>query len=57
MTAWGGLYQHITKAVTTRMEGEPQDDMIDVLLSAEIDGVELTSDASCRTPCCWFRLA
>ena len=44
LTAWGGLYQHITKAVTTRMQGEPQDDMIDVLLSAEIDGVKLRFD-------------
>ena len=44
LTAWGGLYQHITNAVTTRMQGEPQDDMIDVLLSAEIDGVKLKFD-------------
>ncbi|MGA9674088.1 MAG: cytochrome P450 [Mycobacterium sp.] len=44
LTAWGGLYQHITNAVTTRMQGEPQDDMIDVLLSAEIDGVKLQFD-------------
>ena len=43
MTAWGGLYQHITEAVRTRMQADPQDDMIDVLLSAEIDGVELDS--------------
>lgn len=41
MTAWGGLYQHITDAVTARMSDEPRDDMIDVLLSAEIDGVKL----------------
>ena len=45
MTAWGGLYQHITEAVTTRMEQDPQDDMIDVLLSAEIDGVKLEFDS------------
>ena len=44
MTAWGGLYQHITNAVTSRMQGGPQDDMIDVLLSAEIDGVKLKFD-------------
>jgi len=41
MTAWGGLYQHITNAVTTRMEQGPKDDLIDVLLAAEIDGVKL----------------
>ena len=41
MTAGGGLYQHISDAVTTRMKQDPQDDMIDVLLSAEIDGVRL----------------
>lgn len=44
LAAWGGLYQHITNAVSTRMQGAPQDDMIDVLLSAEIDGVKLTFD-------------
>jgi cytochrome P450 len=45
MTAWGGLYQHINNAVTARMQGEPQDDMIDVLLSAEINGIKLGFDA------------
>lgn len=44
LTAWVGLYQHITNAVTTRTKGEPQDDMIDVLLSAEIDGEKLKFD-------------
>ena len=41
MTAWGGLYEHITNAVTTRMQQGSKDDLIDVLLSAEIDGVKL----------------
>ena len=45
MAAWGGLYQHIADAVRTRMDQDPQDDMIDVLLSAEIDGVELGFDS------------
>lgn len=44
LTAWGGLYQHITDAVKARMESGPQDDMIDVLLSAQIDGINLTFD-------------
>ncbi|MBB2990859.1 cytochrome P450 [Mycolicibacterium iranicum] len=42
MGAWGGLYQHLADAVTARMEQPPRDDMIDVLLSAEIDGEKLT---------------
>ncbi|MEN3220196.1 cytochrome P450 [Mycolicibacterium porcinum] len=41
MTAWGGLYQHLHDAVTARMDQPPRDDMIDVLLSAEIDGEKL----------------
>lgn len=41
MGAWGGLYQHLHDAVTARKELPPQDDMIDVLLSAEIDGEKL----------------
>ena len=45
MGAWGGLYQHISDAVTARVQSEPQDDMIDVLLAAEIDGVKLGFDA------------
>lgn len=45
MGAWGSLYQHVSDAVTARMQGEPQDDMIDVLLAAEIDGVKLGFDA------------
>lgn len=37
MAAWAGLYQHVHDAVTARA-GEPaRDDMIDVLLAAEID--------------------
>lgn len=42
MAAWGGLYQHLHDAVTARMEQPPRDDMIDVLLSAEIDGEKLS---------------
>lgn len=41
MGAWGSLYQHLHEAVTARMTEPPRDDMIDVLLSAEIDGVKL----------------
>jgi cytochrome P450 len=41
MAAWGGLYQHIHDAVSARTTRPPQDDMIDVLLSAEIDGERL----------------
>ena len=41
MAAWGGLYQHIHDAVTERTKQSPQDDMIDVLLAAEIDGERL----------------
>ncbi len=44
MDAWGGLYQHLHDAVTVRKDEPPRDDMIDVLLSAEIDG-ELLSFA------------
>nr|WP_179468578.1 cytochrome P450 [Mycolicibacterium vinylchloridicum] len=39
--AWGGLYQHITDAVVAHSEAPPTDDMIDVLLNAEIDGQKL----------------
>lgn len=39
--AWGGLYQHVHNAVTARIGAPPHDDMIDVLLSAEIDGEPL----------------
>jgi cytochrome P450 len=39
--AWGGLYQHIHGAVSARIDSVPQDDMIDVLLAAEIDGEKL----------------
>ncbi len=42
MGAWGGgLYQHIHDAVTARTSGSARDDMIDVLLTAEIDGERL----------------
>jgi len=41
MGAWGGLYQHLHDAVTARTAEPPRDDMIDVLLSAEIDGEKL----------------
>ena len=41
MTAWGGLYQHLHDAVTARLDQPPRDDMIDVLLAAEIDGEKL----------------
>ncbi len=41
MAAWGGLYQHLHDAVSARVEQPARDDMIDVLLSAEIDGERL----------------
>ena len=41
MGAWGGLYQHLHDAITARTTQQPQDDMIDVLLNAEIDGEKL----------------
>ena len=41
MGAWGGLYQHLHDAITARSTQPPQDDMIDVLLNAEIDGEKL----------------
>jgi cytochrome P450 len=41
MAAWGGLYQHLHQAVSARAEQPPRDDMIDVLLGAEIDGEKL----------------
>jgi len=41
MTARGGLYQHLHDAVSIRTTEPPHDDMIDVLLSAEIDGEKL----------------
>ena len=44
MAAWGGLYQYVHSAVTSRIDQPPRDDMIDVLLSAEIDGVRLSLD-------------
>lgn len=42
MAAWGALYQHLHDAVTARLDQPPRDDMIDVLLSAEIDGEKLS---------------
>jgi cytochrome P450 len=41
MAAWAGLYQHLHDAVTARTTQPSQDDMIDVLLAAEIDGEKL----------------
>jgi cytochrome P450 len=41
MAAWGGLYQHIHDAVSARTTQPPRDDMIDVLLNAEIDDEKL----------------
>lgn len=39
--AWGGLYQHLHSAVSARKSQPPRDDMIDVLLNAELDGEPL----------------
>jgi cytochrome P450 len=41
MAAWGGLYQHLHDAVSARTTQPRRDDMIDVLLTAEIDGEKL----------------
>jgi len=41
MAAWGGLYQHLHDAVSARTTQARRDDMIDVLLTAEIDGEKL----------------
>lgn len=41
MAAWGGLYQHLHDAVTARTRQPPRDDMIDVLLNAELGGEPL----------------
>lgn len=41
MAAWGGLYQHLHDGITERSTQPPRDDMIDVLLTAEIDGERL----------------
>jgi cytochrome P450 len=41
MGAWAGLYQHLFDAVSARTTQPPADDMIDVLLGAEIDGERL----------------
>jgi cytochrome P450 len=39
--AWGGLYQHLHDAITARTTQPPKDDMIDVLLNADLDGERL----------------
>jgi len=41
MAAWGGLYQHLHDAVSARTTKARRDDMIDVLLTAEIDSETL----------------
>lgn len=41
MAAWGGLYQHLHDAVSARSTKARRDDMIDVLLTAEIDSETL----------------
>lgn len=41
MAAWSGLYQHLYDAIRARTTAPPQDDMIDVLLNAEIDDEKL----------------
>lgn len=41
MAAWGGLYQHLFDAVAARRDAPPRDDMIDVLLNAELGGEAL----------------
>jgi cytochrome P450 len=41
MLAWGKLYQHLHDVVSARTAEPPRDDMIDVLLRAEIDGEPL----------------
>jgi cytochrome P450 len=41
MAAWGGMYQHLYDAVSARTTQPPRDDMIDVLINAEIDGEKL----------------
>lgn len=41
MLAWGRLYQHLHDAVSARAAESPRDDMIDVLLHAQIDGEPL----------------
>ena len=55
MTAWGGLYQHLHDAVTARVGQPARDDMIDVLLNAEIDGESCRSGMLWPTPCCSCR--
>lgn len=41
MAAWAGLYQHLHDAISARSTQPARDDMIDVLLAAEIDGERL----------------
>ncbi|MDY6996121.1 MAG: cytochrome P450, partial [Actinomycetota bacterium] len=40
-SAWADLYQHLHDVVSARTAEPPRDDMIDVLLAAEIDGQKL----------------
>lgn len=42
MTAWGGLYQHIHDAVSDRTGRAGHDDLLDVLVSAEVAGSKLS---------------
>jgi cytochrome P450 len=41
MAAWGGMYHHLHDAISARTSQPPRVDMIDALLSAEIDGEKL----------------
>jgi cytochrome P450 len=41
VTANAGLYQHLHEVMTARATQPPRDDMVDVLLAAEIDGERL----------------
>ncbi|MDT5011316.1 MAG: hypothetical protein QOH57_2933 [Mycobacterium sp.] len=41
MAAWGGLYQHLHDAISARTTQPARDDIVDVLLTAEIDGERL----------------
>jgi cytochrome P450 len=41
MGAWGEMFGHLHAAVSARAAQPPRDDMIDVLLNAEIDGEKL----------------
>jgi len=41
MAAWGGLYGHLSDVLNARATQPPQDDLINVLLKAEIDGEKM----------------